>query len=74
MFDIARQMVHGALRCEEFLSRTDGWPSESLGRMVQALIERCWPDVPLSTLRQRLDASQSRMEAELQAALDLLKP
>jgi hypothetical protein len=71
-FDVARALVDGALRNEDFVQSPREFEPDTVGRMLCELLERFWPGVDPATLAGRLAATPHRLESELQAAVGLL--
>jgi hypothetical protein len=71
-FDVARALVHGALRNEEFVKGPREFEPETIGRMLSDLLDRYWPGVEPAVLAARLVAAPHRLESELQAASGLM--
>lgn len=71
-YDVARSLVHAALRSERFVSDPEVFESESVGRMLFELLALCWPGVPVKSLAVRLRDDPARIDAELQAHLDVI--
>lgn len=71
-FDVARQLISGALRNREFLDGTVAYPDGSVGKVVVTLCRQMlFQHSSLSRLAGRLQDNPSTFEAELQAALRL---
>jgi hypothetical protein len=73
MFDVARALVHGALGNERFVEDSEGFDVGSIGRMLSELLSVCWPGVPVTTLASRRRDDPGRLDADLQAHLQLLR-
>jgi hypothetical protein len=73
-FDVARALVHGALRNEEFVKGPREFEPETIGRMLSDLLDRYWPGVEPAALAARLAEAPHRLESELQAASGLMGP
>jgi hypothetical protein len=71
-YDVARNLVHAALRSERFVEDPEVFEEESVGRMLFELLAMCWPGVPTKALATRLHEDPGRMDAELQAYLEVL--
>lgn len=69
--DVARQMVEHALVDEEFNHDIE-YPDESLGRMLQSLIQRYFPDQDVDEIRARRNALPTLFSAEVQDAVGIL--
>jgi hypothetical protein len=71
-FDVARQLVSGALRNKEFVDGTADYADESVGRVVLTLCRQMlFQHSSIARLAGRLQDNPSTLEAELQAALRL---
>jgi hypothetical protein len=73
MYDVARTLVHGALRSERFVENPETFDEESVGRMLVEFIALCWPGVPITALATRLQEDPVRIDAELQAHIGGLR-
>jgi hypothetical protein len=73
MFDVAKTLVHGALRSEPFLANPESFEEGSVGRMLFELLALCWPNIPLKALAARSREDPGRVEAELQAHLQVMR-
>lgn len=73
MFDVARALVHGALRNDRFVDDPETFDEGSIGRMLFELLSMCWPGVPIKTLASRRHSDPTRLEAELQAHLGVFR-
>lgn len=71
-FDVARALVHGALSQEDFVLGAGEFEPDSVGRMLQDLLEQYWGGVGVETLARRLTEMPHRFESELQAKAGLL--
>lgn len=67
--DVARHLVRTALDNETFLRTAEGFPDESVGRLLIDLVAMVWPGIPLPALRARALQDPARIDAEVQAAL-----
>ncbi|OYD71392.1 hypothetical protein [Rhodococcus sp. OK302] len=65
--DVARTLIEYALTNAEFDDETD-FPEDSLGAMLQALIQTRFPDTPLPDLRQHRDNSPALFSSIIQAS------
>jgi hypothetical protein len=72
MYDVARALVHGALRSDRFVEDPEIFEEESVGRMLFELLALCWPGIPINALATRLRDDPARIDAELQAHLEIL--
>lgn len=70
-FDVAKSLVLGALSADDFRSEEREFEPDSVGRMLQDLLERYWPGVATAVLARRLTETPHRIESELQAKADL---
>jgi hypothetical protein len=73
MFDVARALVQGALGNDRFVEDPESFDSGSIGRMLFELLLMCWPGVPMKTLASRRFEDPARLEADLQAQLQLFR-
>lgn len=73
-FDVARSFVHGALSQESLVQGSGDFEEDSVGRMLQDLLERYWPSVAPEILARRLVDTPQKIESELQAKTGLLAP
>jgi hypothetical protein len=71
-FDLARSLVHGALRDEDFVQGAREFEPDSVGRMLSQLLERHWPGVDPAILARRLSEVPHRLESQLQQGAGLL--
>jgi hypothetical protein len=71
-FDVARSLVHGALSAEGFAGGEREFEPDTVGRMLEELIDRYWPGVSPEVLVRRLSDTPHRLESELQARTGLL--
>lgn len=71
-FDVARCLIHGALGEEDFVGGARQFEPDSVGRMLQELLERYWPGVGPAALARRLAETPHRFESDLQARTGLL--
>jgi hypothetical protein len=72
-YDVARTIVHAALRSEKFVDDPEVFEEESVGRMLFELLSMCWPGIPIKVLANRLQDDPSRIDAELQSYLEVLQ-
>lgn len=72
-YDVARMLVHTALRSDKFVDEPEVFDEESVGRMLFELLATCWPGVPITALATRLQDDPARIDAELQAHLEVLQ-
>jgi hypothetical protein len=72
-FDVARALVHSALRNERFVADPESFEGGSIGRMLFELLAMCWPGMPVKALLARRQEDPSRMDAELQAHVGVLR-
>ena len=70
--DVARQLVRTAVGDDEFMAAPDSFPDESVGRLIRDLIATIWPAVPIDTVRGRALSSPARLDADVQAALQVI--
>lgn len=73
MWDVGRQLIHAALDQPEFV---DGWghfPEDSIGYVLQLLLQRTWPGEEARSLRAARDADPARFESSLQGRLQLFR-
>ena len=71
-FDIARQLITGALANRDFLVDPDGFPGGSVGAAVRRLCRGVlFQYSSLEELSVRAKGQPSRFEADLQAAISL---
>jgi hypothetical protein len=70
-FDVARSLVHGALRNERFVDDPEVYDDGSVGRTLFELLTACWPGMPVRALRARSIEDPARLDTELQAYLGL---
>lgn len=66
--DVARQLIEHALSDDDFDHGVD-YPDESLGRMLQSLIQRLFPDQEIQDLRVRRNTLPTLFSAEVQDAI-----
>lgn len=71
--DVARALVEGALDNDRFVDDPEGYDEGSIGRMLFELLSMCWPGVPIKALASRRREDPTRLEAELQAHLRVLR-
>lgn len=71
--DVARQLVRAALGNDEFTASPDSFPDDSVGRLIRDLIATIWPGIPVDAVRARALQSPARFDAEVQAALEVLR-
>lgn len=71
-FDVARCLVHGALSEEGFTGGEREFEPDTLGRMLEELLDRYWPGVAPEVLVRRLSETPHRIESELQAHTGLI--
>jgi hypothetical protein len=71
-WDVARTVIRSALRNAEFIEGWGSFEEESLGEVIQNLIERYWPGETSESLRQRERDHPGRFEYQLQARLRLM--
>jgi hypothetical protein len=72
-YDVARTLTHAALRSEKFVDDPEIFEEESVGRMLFELLAMCWPGMPIKTLATRLQDDPARIDAELQAHLEVIQ-
>jgi hypothetical protein len=72
-YDVARTLIHTALRSEKFVDDPEVFEEDSVGRMLFELLAMCWPGVPIKALATRLQDDPARIDAELQAHLAVLQ-
>jgi hypothetical protein len=70
--DVARALIHAALRSDLYVENSEGWDEESLGRLLSGLIERVWPGIPPHGLRARLAEDPARIDGEIQGAFPIV--
>ena len=68
-YDVARSLVHGALRLREIRRDAEKFEEGSVGRMLFELLASCWPGIPVATLARRRIDDPARIDAELQQYL-----
>jgi hypothetical protein len=73
MFDVARSMVHAALRDDRFVEEPEDFSEDSVGRMLFELLSMNWPGVPIRALATRLAEDPTRLDTELQARLGVFR-
>ena len=73
MFDVARALINGALGNERFVDDPEAFEEGSVGRMLFELLAMYLPGVPVKTLASRKRDDPARLEAELQAQLQLFR-
>jgi hypothetical protein len=73
LFDVARTLVETALREERFVDDPESFEEGSVGRMLFEFLSVCWPGIPIAALRSRSQNDPSRLGAELQQHLGLLR-
>jgi hypothetical protein len=69
--DVARHLIRAALDNERFVQAPEVFPDHSIGRMLSDLITTVWPGIPVPTLRARALEEPARIDAKIQAALEL---
>jgi hypothetical protein len=69
--DVARHLIRAALDNESFVRAPDAYPDHSVGRMLSDLISTVWPSVPVPSIRARAFQEPARLDADIQAALEL---
>lgn len=67
--DVARHLIRAALDNEAFVGTAEGFPDESVGRLLADLIAVVWPGVPVPSLRARALQDPARIDADIQASL-----
>lgn len=72
LFDVAKTLVDGALKSEQFVSDPESFEDGSVGRMLFELLAMCWPGTPVKALLVRSHEDPARLAAELQAHLGVL--
>lgn len=70
-YDVARSLVYGALRNAALVEQPDRFEDGSVGRMLVELLASCWPGIPVVVLAARGRDDPARLEAELQAYLEV---
>ncbi|MGB5927410.1 MAG: hypothetical protein WBH03_04510 [Cyclobacteriaceae bacterium] len=65
-WDVTRQLVHHALRCEEVASLDVDMDAVSLAGVLRNLVATIWPRESVVTLRRWLDNDPPRIETRLQ--------
>lgn len=65
-FDVARTLVQGALDNEQFLSREEPWPQESVGRVIHRLFNTHFRGQSPEALKRQLEADPDRFVSTLQ--------
>lgn len=69
--DVARHLVRTALENEAFVASPETFADDSIGRLLSDLIKTVWPDITPRALRARALGAPARVDAELQAGLEL---
>jgi hypothetical protein len=72
-YDVARTLVHAALRSERFVDDPEIFEDESVGRMLFELLAMYWPGIPIKALATRLQEDPARLDVEIQAHLEVLE-
>jgi hypothetical protein len=67
-FDIARMLIEGALRNEEFINNPDTYSRDSVGFVIKNMIQNYFPNISLSNLREDFSNPQT-FEPKLQDRL-----
>jgi hypothetical protein len=70
-FDVARSLIHGALRSQKFVAEPESFEDGSVGRMLLDLLTACWPGIPVDALVSRETEDPSRLDAEIQAYIGI---
>lgn len=70
--DVARTLIEHALTNAEFDEETD-FPDDSLGAMLQSLIQTRFPDTPFSEIRQQRDNSPALFSSSIQASVRIFE-
>jgi hypothetical protein len=73
LFDVARSLVHGALENDKFVEEPESFDEGTVGRMLFELVSGCWPTTPIKILASRRREDVARLDAELQADLNLFR-
>lgn len=70
-FDVASQLVRSALASEEFRNRADPWPSDSVGRVMQKLLQSRFRRDSIDALSRQMCDEPAEFSSLLQARLGL---
>lgn len=70
-FDVARQLIRGALCNPEFVQRDTPYEKETVGRAIQRLLKSRFKGQTPAELRNELDADPDRFDAVLQDKVGL---
>jgi hypothetical protein len=70
-FDVARQLIRGALSQPDFVARDTPYPKESIGRIIQRLLKTRFRGERPTGLRAEMQEDPDRFDARLQHELAL---
>jgi hypothetical protein len=71
-FDVARTLIHGALRHEQFTD--EEWPEGSLGAVLTNLVHTLFPGESVESLRSYQTLAREEFDARIQAGTRLFLP
>jgi hypothetical protein len=72
-YDVSKSLVHGALDNERFVDEAETFDEGSIGRMLFDLVSLFWPGYPVKALRARRADDPSRLDAEIQTQVGVLR-
>jgi hypothetical protein len=72
-WDVARQLVGGALQHDEFVGGAGQFRPSSVGWLLERLLGRWFPDMSVTELHTMASEQPAHLEGLLQARLDLLR-
>jgi hypothetical protein len=73
MYDVSKSLIHGALDNDRFVEEAETFEEGSIGRMLFELLSLFWPGYPVKALRSRRAEDPSRLDAELQTQVGMLR-
>jgi hypothetical protein len=73
MYDISKSLIHGALDNDRFVDEAETFDEGSIGRMLFELLSLFWPGYPIKALRSRRTEDPSRLDAEIQTHVGVLR-
>lgn len=72
-FDVARTMLRGALERDDFVNRRTPWPPDSVGKVLERLLQLRFSGFNAVTLQAKLRTSPETFDALLQDRLGLFR-
>jgi hypothetical protein len=72
-YDVSKSLIHGALDNDRFVEEAETFDEGSIGRMLFELLSLFWPGYPVKALRSRRAEDPSRLDAEIQTQVGVLR-